>query len=177
MLAAGVKAISTQGGVAVPSRAVTVRSMSTRTHAAVDGAAAGNPGPGGWSWYIDEFRWASGGEGPTTNNRMELTAVIELLESVAGPLHIVCDSRYVVDSATKWMRSWKRKGWRKADGSEIANRDLFVRLDAALTGRDIHWEWCRGHNGHPLNEAADTRARAAAEAVRDGRLVVAGPDR
>jgi ribonuclease HI len=147
---------------------------SHRQTVAADGAAAGNPGPGGWAWYVDDGTWASGGEGRTTNNRMELTAVIDALENLDGPLHIICDSRYVVDSATKWRHGWKKRGWRKPDGSEIANKDLIIKLDAALVGRDIKFEWVRGHDGHHLNEQADMRARAAAEAVRDGRRVDSG---
>jgi len=145
-----------------------------KTTVAADGAAAGNPGPGGWAWYVNETIWGSGGSVGTTNNRMELTAVIEALGRLEGPLHIICDSRYVVDSATKWRHGWKRRGWRKPDGAEIANKDLIIALDAALTGREVSFEWVRGHDGHPLNEEADVRARAAAEAVRDGRNVRTG---
>jgi len=142
---------------------------------AVDGAAAGNPGPGGWAWYVDGERWGSGGEKLTTNNRMELVAVLEALRAIPGNLHLVCDSKYVVESATKWMHGWRRRGWRKSDGSEIANKDLIVELDAALRGRRVRFEWVRGHDGHPLNEEADTRARAAAESHRDAREPDRGP--
>lgn len=151
----------------------TVMSEKTRI-VAVDGAAAGNPGPGGWAWYAEENTWRAGGEKATTNNRMEITAVIEVLEHLDGPLHIICDSRYVVDLATKWRYGWKRRGWRKADGTEIANRDLVEVLDMHLTQRTVTFEWVRGHDGHELNEAADRRARAAAEAVRDGREIPSG---
>jgi ribonuclease HI len=106
---------------------------------------------------------------------MELLAVIDAMESLDGPLVFVCDSRYVIDSATTWIKGWKRRGWRKADGEPVKNQDLLVRLDAAMSGRDVRFEWCRGHDGHPLNEAADARARLAAEAVRDQRPVATGP--
>jgi ribonuclease HI len=146
-----------------------------RITAAADGSAAGNPGPGGWAWYINDTTWGAGGEPGTTNNRMEISAVLALLASTSGPITVLCDSRYVVDAATSWIRGWKRRGWRKADGGPVANRDLFEALDAAITGRDVVFEWVRGHDGHVLNEAADRRARAAAEAVRDGQVIVAGP--
>lgn len=141
---------------------------------AIDGAAAGNPGPGGWALYCDDLHWRAGGEPGTTNNRMELTAAIEALRITEGPLLLQCDSRYVVDAATSWMAGWKRRGWRKPDGSTIANKDLITTLDGLMEGRDVRFEWVRGHNGHVLNEAADVRARAAAEAVRDGREILTG---
>jgi ribonuclease HI len=142
---------------------------------ACDGAAAGNPGPGGWAWYVDDARWGSGGAKLTTNNRMELTAVIEALRSIPGDVHLVCDSKYVVESATKWMHVWRRRGWRKSDGSDIANRDLIIELGSALRGRRVRFEWVRGHDGHLLNEEADKRARAAAESYRDAGTVDQGP--
>lgn len=145
------------------------------TYVAVDGAAAGNPGPGGWAWYVDDARWGSGGEKRTTNNRMELIAALEALRSIPGNIHLVCDSKYVVESATKWIHGWKRRGWCKADGSEIANKDLISELDTELHGRLVRFEWVRGHDGHPLNEAADIRARAAAEAYRDALEPNRGP--
>jgi ribonuclease HI len=146
-----------------------------RTLIAADGSAAGNPGPGGWAWYVNDDHWSAGGEPGTTNNRMEISAVIDAISANNGALHILCDSRYVVDAATGWMRGWKRRGWCKADGTEIKNRDLFERLDSVLAGRDVVFEWVRGHNGHVLNEAADVRARSAAEAVRDRREIRTGP--
>jgi len=145
------------------------------TIVAVDGAAAGNPGPGGWAWYVKDTHWGAGGEEKTTNNRMELTAVITALEILEGPLHIICDSRYVVDAATKWRFGWKKRGWKKSDGSDVANSDLMIELDKKLHGREVKFEWVKGHDGHHLNEHADSRARAAAEAVRDGRNIWRGP--
>jgi ribonuclease HI len=146
--------------------------------AAADGSALGNPGPAGWAWYVDDATWAAGGWPHGTNNQGELMAVIDLLEATAGEpddLRILCDSQYVINAVTKWMPGWKRKGWRKADGSPVQNLDLLRRLDAALTGRQYAFEWVRGHTGHELNEAADIRARAVATAYRSGAPIDAGP--
>ncbi len=137
--------------------------------AAADGSALGNPGPNGWAWYIDDDNWAAGGSPHGTNNQGELRAVLELLLATAGtdePLLIMCDSKYVIDSITKWMPGWKRRGWRKADGGAVLNRDLMESLDAAMQGRDVKFAWVKGHAGHDLNEAADERANAAARAYQ-----------
>ncbi len=145
---------------------------------AVDGSALGNPGPAGWAWYIDDDCWAAGGWKKATNNRGELQAVIEILNATAEadtPLHILCDSQYVINSVTKWMPNWKRRGWKKADGKDVQNRDLMEALDAALTGRSVEFEWVKGHSNHSLNDAADERARAAAGAYKDGTEVPTGP--
>ncbi|MBL5973285.1 MAG: ribonuclease HI [Candidatus Leucobacter sulfamidivorax] len=146
--------------------------------AAADGSALGNPGPAGWAWYIDDERWRAGGWPRATNNQGELMAVLDLLHATEGlgePLRILCDSQYVINSVTQWMPGWKRRGWRKADGKPVLNRELLERLDAALQGRDVRFEWVKGHAGHPLNEAADARARAVAEAYQAGREADAGP--
>ncbi|KQX07576.1 MULTISPECIES: ribonuclease HI [unclassified Leifsonia] len=146
--------------------------------AAADGSALGNPGPAGWCWYVDENTWAAGGWKHATNNIGELTAVLELFRSTAhldDDLLILCDSQYVINSVTKWMPGWKRKGWRKGDGKPVMNLELIQELDAAVTGRRYRFEWVKGHAGHPLNEAADERARAAAEAFQRGRPVPSGP--
>lgn len=146
--------------------------------AAADGSALGNPGPAGWAWYVDDDTWAAGGWPHGTNNQGELMAVIDLLEATAGTpddLRILCDSQYVINAVTKWMPGWKRKGWRKSDGSPVQNLDLLKRLDAALSGRSYAFEWVRGHAGHELNEAADARARAAATAFQSGAEVNNGP--
>lgn len=137
--------------------------------AAADGSALGNPGPNGWAWYIDDANWAAGGSPHGTNNQGELRAVLELLLATAGTdekLLIECDSRYVIDSVTKWMPGWKRKGWRKSDGGPVLNRDLLEGIDEAIRGRDVEFSWVKGHAGHPLNEAADERANAAAKAYQ-----------
>ena len=146
--------------------------------AAADGSALGNPGPAGWAWYIDDAHWRAGGWPKATNNQGELMAVIDLLHATADtdePLRILCDSQYGINSVTQWMPGWKRRGWRKADGKPVLNRELLETLDAALRGREIAFEWVKGHAGHPLNEAADARARGAAEAFRQGREPDQGP--
>ena len=146
--------------------------------ASADGSALGNPGPAGWAWYIDDDNWAAGGWKHATNNRGELTAVLELFratERVDDDLLILCDSQYVINSVTKWMPGWKHKGWRKSDGKPVMNVELLQEIDAAIAGRKYRFEWVRGHVGHVLNEAADARARAAAEAFQRGAAVASGP--
>jgi len=146
--------------------------------AAADGSALGNPGPMGWAWYIDDARWAAGGAPHGTNNQGELTAVLELLRATkhtGEALLVHCDSKYVIDSVTKWMPGWKRKGWRKADGKPVLNREIMEQLDAELAGREVRFEWVKGHAGHPLNEAADERANGAAQAFQRRKPVAEGP--
>jgi ribonuclease HI len=146
--------------------------------AAADGSALGNPGPAGWAWYVDADCWAAGGWKRATNNQGELTAVLELFRATAhldDDLVIMCDSQYVINSVTKWMRGWKAKGWRKSDGKPVMNLELLQQLDAALVGRRYRFEWVKGHVGHVLNEAADIRARSAAEAYQRGGVVPSGP--
>lgn len=146
--------------------------------AAADGSALGNPGPAGWAWYIDPDRWASGGWPRGTNNMGELTAVLDLLRQTAGvddDLLVYCDSMYVINSLTKWMPGWKRKGWRKGDGKPVLNVEIMKELDAALQGRRVRFEWVKGHSGHPLNEEADRLANGAAVAFSQGRTPDAGP--
>jgi ribonuclease HI len=146
--------------------------------AAADGSALGNPGPAGWCWYVDDGCWAAGGWPHGTNNMGELQAVLELFRATAHldeELLVQCDSQYVINALTKWMPNWKRKGWRKADGSPVLNLELMQSLDEALRGRRYRFEWVRGHSGHPMNEAADERARAVATAYQKGGDVPAGP--
>lgn len=146
--------------------------------AAADGSSLSNPGPAGWAWFIDGDRWAAGGWKRGTNNQGELMAVLDLLRQTrdAGDdLLIYCDSQYVINSLTKWMPGWKRKGWKKADGKPVLNVDLLQELDAELQGRRVTFEWVKGHAGHDLNEAADARARAAASAHQKGTPVDEGP--
>ncbi|WP_152351618.1 ribonuclease HI family protein [Brachybacterium subflavum] len=136
--------------------------------AAADGSALGNPGPAGWAWYIDDQTWRAGGWPHGTNNMGELKAVLDLLEATAVDadqhLHVLCDSQYVINSVTKWMPGWKRKGWRKKDGKPVMNVDLLKAIDRALAGRSVEFEWVKGHAGHRMNEAADRRANGAAVA-------------
>ena len=146
--------------------------------AAADGSALGNPGPAGWAWYVDDAHWAAGGWPHGTNNQGELMAVIDLLDSTAHldeDLRILCDSQYVINAVTKWMPGWKRKGWRKADGQPVLNRELLERLDRATQGRRYAFEWVKGHAGHELNEAADVRARGVATAYQNGEPIPIGP--
>jgi ribonuclease HI len=146
--------------------------------ASADGSALGNPGPAGWAWYIDDETWAAGGWPHGTNNMGELRAVLELFRATAhvdDDLHIFCDSQYVINTVTKWMAGWKRKGWRKGDGKPVMNLDLIKEIDEAIAGRRYRFEWVKGHVGHELNEAADSRARAAAEAYARGREPDGGP--
>lgn len=148
------------------------------TVVAVDGSALGNPGPAGWAWYVDENCWAAGGWPNSSNNRGELTALLELLKATAPTneeLHVLADSQYVINSVTKWMSGWKKRGWRKSDKSPVLNADLMQAIDKAITGRKVSFEWVRGHSGHPLNEAADDKARAAATAYQRHVSVESGP--
>jgi ribonuclease HI len=131
-----------------------------------DGACSGNPGPGGWGAILTfngEERELSGGEPETTNNRMELMAAISALEALKRPsaILIVTASKYVLDGLTKWIKGWKARGWKTADGKPVKNQDLWLRLDAATQAHKVKWEWVRGHDGHEGNERADALARAA----------------
>jgi ribonuclease HI len=149
----------------------------------VDGSALGNPGPAGWAWYIDDSNWAAGGWEEATNNRGELTAIIKILEATQDTEHdltILADSQYAINSITKWLPGWKKKGWKKSDGKPVVNQDLMIQLDelmsgATAAGRNITFQWIKGHAGHPLNEAADTRANEAAKAFQAGKPVKTGP--
>lgn len=132
-----------------------------------DGACLGNPGPGGWAALLRlgaTEKEISGGEPATTNNRMELTAAIMALEALKRPCRVTVfsDSRYVIDGATKWLRSWKARGWKTADRKPVANVDLWQRFEAAVLPHRVEWQWVRGHDGHVENERVDLLARAAA---------------
>ena len=135
-----------------------------------DGACSGNPGPGGWGVLmlaveggaVIKERTLMGGEGQTTNNRMELMAAISALEALTKPsdLTIVTDSAYVKNGVTEWIFAWKRKNWRTAGGAAVKNVDLWQRLDAAQAPHRVSWKWIKGHAGHAQNERADELARA-----------------
>ena len=138
-----------------------------------DGACLGNPGPGGWAFILrheasGSEKALSGGEAETTNNRMELTAVIEGLSSLVEPssVRLVGDSEYVLKGISQWMAGWKRRGWRKADKKPVQNVDLWQALDAAMAPHTLKVEWVRGHTGHPENERCDQMAFAEAEKYR-----------
>ena len=137
-----------------------------------DGACSGNPGPGGWAAILrtaGREREISGGEEATTNNRMELMAVIRALEALKRPssIRLHTDSRYVMDGASKWMKNWKANGWKTADKKPVKNEELWRALDAAMAEHKISWQWVAGHSGHPENERADALARAAIPATRN----------
>jgi ribonuclease HI len=128
-----------------------------------DGACKGNPGPGGWGVLLEwgeHSRELFGGEAGTTNNRMELTAVIQGLRALNRPcrVRIVTDSVYVRDGVSSWMRNWKANGWMTRAKKPVKNRDLWEALDAELGRHEVTWEWVRGHAGHPGNERADALA-------------------
>jgi ribonuclease HI len=130
-----------------------------------DGACSGNPGPGGWGLIIRYGRHEkelNGGTAQTTNNRMELQAVIEGLSALKEKCHVTIhtDSKYVMDGVTKYLVNWKTRGWRTADKKEVKNIDLWQQLDQLLPQHDIHWVWVKGHSGHTENERADALARA-----------------
>ena len=131
-----------------------------------DGACSGNPGPGGWGAllrYRGQEKELSGAEPATTNNRMELLAVIHGLESLKRPaqMHICTDSQYVMKGITEWLAAWKKRGWKTADRQPVKNVDLWQRLEAALAPHQVEWQWVRGHSGHPENERVDQLATAA----------------
>lgn len=135
-----------------------------------DGACKGNPGPGGWGAlleYGDLSRELFGGEPETTNNRMELTAVIEALRALKRDcnVRIVTDSQYVQKGVESWMSNWKRKNWKTSAGKPVANRDLWEALDHELKSHRVVWEWVRGHDGHPGNERADELANRGVESI------------
>jgi ribonuclease HI len=143
----------------------------TPVEIATDGACKGNPGPGGWGAVIrsgGREKDLSGGEPLTTNNRMELTAVIEALNALKRPCAVTLstDSRYVMDGLTKWIHGWRRNGWKTADRKPVKNADLWQALIEATARHRITWQWVKGHAGHPDNERADRLACAAAMAAR-----------
>jgi ribonuclease HI len=136
-----------------------------------DGACSGNPGPGGWGAILRSGKHEkeiSGGETATTNNRMELMAVIRALKSLAKPSIVIVhtDSRYVMDGATQWMKRWKANGWRTSDKKPVKNNDLWLMLDEAAAPHQVTWRWVKGHSDHVENSRADELARAAIETVR-----------
>jgi ribonuclease HI len=128
-----------------------------------DGACKGNPGVGGWGALLvsaGHRKEISGGEANTTNNRMEMTAVIRALESLKRPstVEVHTDSQYVQKGISEWMTGWKRRNWHTADGKPVKNQDLWLQLDALSQLHTIRWKWVRGHAGHPENERADALA-------------------
>ncbi len=128
-----------------------------------DGACKGNPGPGGWGVLLrsrGREREMCGGEAQTTNNRMELTAVIEALASLRqrSKVRVYTDSQYVQKGISEWIHNWKRRGWKTADKKAVKNADLWGRLDELARSHEVEWHWVKGHAGHPENERADALA-------------------
>jgi ribonuclease HI len=135
-----------------------------------DGACKGNPGPGGWGALlksVDSQKELCGGDRLTTNNRMEMTAVIEALSALKRPCHVRLhvDSQYVLKGMTEWLPGWKARGWKTAAKAPVKNVDLWQRLDELVNSADhkIDWHWVKGHNGHPGNERADELANQGVE--------------
>lgn len=147
--------------------------MTDRVEIFTDGACPGNPGAGGWGAilrYKEVEKELSGGEENTTNNRMELTAVIEALSALKKSCNIslYTDSQYVMNGVTEWMDNWKKKGWRTAHKNKgVKNIDLWQKLDELQQKHEIRWIWVRGHNGHPENERCDAMARAEAAKIKN----------
>jgi len=138
-----------------------------------DGACLGNPGPGGWAAllrYKGNERELAGGEVMTTNNRMELMAVIEGLKALSRSctVAVYTDSQYVQKGITQWIHGWRKRNWKTADKKPVKNADLWLALDAARGGHNVTWFWVKGHAGHPENERVDVLARAQAEQFRAG---------
>ena len=136
-----------------------------------DGACKGNPGPGGWGALLrwgDHAKELFGGETQTTNNRMELTAVIEALAALKlrSQVAVYTDSAYVKNGITAWIHNWKQRGWRTADKKPVKNVDLWQRLDTLASQHDVRWHWVRGHDGDPGNERADELANMGVPGVR-----------
>jgi ribonuclease HI len=136
-----------------------------------DGACKGNPGPGGWGAILrsnGKERELSGGESPTTNNRMELMAAIEALNALKKPCHVQLwtDSNYVRDGITKWIHGWRRNGWKTADKKPVKNAELWQELLEAAAPHRVEWHWVKGHSGHPENDRVDALACAEADKLR-----------
>ncbi len=142
--------------------------MTTKSSVEIytDGACSGNPGPGGWG-AVMRFNGAekelSGGENPTTNNRMEMMAVIKSLEALTRPckVDLYTDSKYVKDGLEQWLAGWKARGWKTADKKPVKNMDLWIELENQVSRHDVKLHWIKGHAGHPENERADQLAVAA----------------
>lgn len=145
--------------------------MITRLEIYTDGACRGNPGPGGWGALLiagKRRKTLHGGAAETTNNRMELTAVIEALNALQGKRRVTLytDSRYVIDGINSWIDGWKARGWKTAAKKPVKNQDLWEALDSARSRHDIDWQWVKGHVGNPGNETADELANLGIDELR-----------
>jgi ribonuclease HI len=160
---------------------MTGRESSNVVEIYTDGACSGNPGPGGWGAVLTygghEMELYGGEAAPTTNNRMELMAAIQALESLSRPsvVRLHTDSSYLRNGITSWLSGWKRNGWKTADKKAVKNEDLWRRLDQAASRHEVQWLWVKGHAGNPGNERADALAnRGMDEARRKGTRGLAG---
>lgn len=145
--------------------------MSQSVKIFTDGACKGNPGPGGWGallQYGERRKELFGGEANTTNNRMELMAAIKALEALTKPchVHLTTDSQYVRQGIMQWMSNWKKRNWQTASKQPVKNKDLWQRLDEAVSRHTVEWHWVKGHSGHPENERADELANKGVEEVQ-----------
>ncbi len=149
---------------------MTAKPVASEVLVHTDGACKGNPGPGGWGAVLEYggvTKELFGGAPETTNNRMELTAVIEALRALnrSCRVRVVTDSQYVQKGVQSWMADWKRRNWKTSAGKPVANRDLWEALDRELVSHQVVWEWVRGHQGHPGNERADQLANRGVESI------------
>jgi ribonuclease HI len=139
-----------------------------------DGSCLGNPGPGGWAVLGPDFK-LSGGQDNTTNNIMEMTAVVmaleECIERKIGSVTIFTDSNYVKNGITSWIKKWKLNGWKTSTGTAVKNKDLWVKIDQLSQEiSNVEWKWVRAHNGQPQNELVDTMARQEATRIKNARV-------
>jgi ribonuclease HI len=137
-----------------------------------DGSCLSNPGPGGWAAllrYNHTEKMLSGSQADSTNNQMELMAVIRGLQALSKScqVDIFTDSKYVLDGFTKWMTAWKARGWKKADKKPVLNKELWIELDQAASMHELNWTWVKGHSGHDENERVDDQARLEAETIKE----------
>jgi ribonuclease HI len=146
--------------------------MDNTVYIYTDGACRGNPGPGGWGVILrfnETEKEYFGGEDDTTNNRMEMTAIIEALQHLKRSCKVSfhTDSRYVIDGITKWIPGWKKKNWKTSKNQPVKNEDLWKKMDALVKEHDIDWNWVKGHSGHIENERADELANLGVDSLNN----------
>jgi|TARA_B110000977_G_scaffold44751_2_gene60885 ribonuclease HI len=145
--------------------------MTDRIEIFTDGACKGNPGPGGWGALLrsaGESKELKGSAADTTNNRMEMQAVISALESLkqSSLVHLTTDSKYVLDGVKSWMPNWKKRGWKTASKAPVKNKDLWMQIDVLVQRHDVEWAWVKGHSGHIENERVDQLANDAIDEMQ-----------